>query len=260
MRDSGKVYSCGWNHKGQLGIGNTFDQVKFQPIQLACNIKSIFSSWDTSAAISDDGHLFIWGNNSFFNVDCEKCLLHPTRINLPFNELVLKVSIEFNYFNILTIENNVYRIKKGSKAISLEHVLNQSHIKNNVLDIASGQNHTLCYTKYNQIIGLGDNKFNQSSDIKLQLTVKKILCGWKFNAMLDDKGYLHMWGRNNYGQLSNGSFSQCEKKPTILNIKNKIIDFHLGSEHGICVDSEKIVYTWGWNEHGNCGNGNTFNV
>lgn len=260
MRVSGKVYSCGWNHKGQLGIGNTFDQVNFQQIQLPYIIKSIFSSWDTSAAISDDGHLFVWGNNSFFNIGCENCLLHPTRINLPCNESVLKVSIEFNYYNILTIYNNVYRIKKGSKAISLDHALNQSHLKNCVLDIASGQNHTLCFMKNHQIIGFGDNKYNQGAEIKLSFMVQKILCGWKFNAILDKNGDLYMWGRNNYGQLSNNTFSESEKEPTRINIKNKIIDFHLGSEHGICFDSEKIAYTWGWNEHGNCGNGNTFNV
>lgn len=32
-----------------------------------------------------------------------------------------------------------------------------------------------------------------------------------------------------------------------------------GSEHSMALDSRGKLWTWGWNEHGSCGNGDTTN-
>lgn len=41
---------------------------------------------------------------------------------------------------------------------------------------------------------------------------------------------------------------------------DRIIDLALGAEHGLVVTRSLAVWTWGWNEHGNCGNGSDVNV
>lgn len=266
---TGKVYSCGWNHKGQLGLGHFNDKSIFQAVELPCNVKLIFAFWDTSAAVLSNGDLYVWGNNMFFNIGCDKCLPNPTRIKLPNNKLVLKVSSEFNYFYVLSEDNNVFRVRKCTGELNFHHLMNGSKFskiygskfENNVLDIASGQSHTIFLIKDNIIIGVGENKFGQASTIELnRMPILKMLCGWKYNAVLDNDGNLFMWGRNNFGQLGIGKFSEVEEILKKIHLNKKITDFNLGSEHGICCDADNIVYSWGWNEHGNCGNGKTSNM
>lgn len=45
-----------------------------------------------------------------------------------------------------------------------------------------------------------------------------------------------------------------------LNLKDEVVDLHLGAEHGLVVIKSGEVMTWGWNEHGNCGNNSEENL
>lgn len=52
--------------------------------------------------------------------------------------------------------------------------------------------------------------------------------------------------------------------PNVLNLEN-IEDFSCGSEHNLAIqrysrDGRSSLHSWGWNEHGNCGNGSTENI
>ena len=48
-------------------------------------------------------------------------------------------------------------------------------------------------------------------------------------------------GNNSHGQLFQ------------YDVPEKIVDFEVGSEHGILLTESGKVYAWGWGEHGNCG-------
>jgi len=61
-----------------------------------------------------------------------------------------------------------------------------------------------------------------------------------------------------------GSFSEQQAIPTQLRLKlpedQGPARIHMGAEHGLLRTTAGEVYTWGWNEHGNCGNNSTENV
>lgn len=48
--------------------------------------------------------------------------------------------------------------------------------------------------------------------------------------------------------------------PLRLNVDESVVDLTLGAEHGMCLTQSKDVFTWGWNEHGNCGLGHDQDV
>jgi len=62
--ESGRVYSCGGNSFGQLGLGHKKSQST--PIKLTdlCNIVKA-SCGHHSAAFDSDGNLFVWGTGVF---------------------------------------------------------------------------------------------------------------------------------------------------------------------------------------------------
>lgn len=73
LDDSGKVYSCGWNHRGQLGHKHnktaTFhlvDSISHHHInQVACG-------WDSSLAVSAEGSLLVFGANNYCQLGIPK--------------------------------------------------------------------------------------------------------------------------------------------------------------------------------------------
>lgn len=85
-----------------------------------------------------------------------------------------------------------------------------------------------------------DSKMNLPNESSLSL---KIQCGWSSVHILKN-GTLSSYGRNSHGQLYNGSLH-----------KDQIVDFAIGSEHGVFLNEENSVFAWGWGEHGNCGPG-----
>ena len=77
------------------------------------------------------------------------------------------------------------------------------------------------------------------------------------------QGLFYCWGRNNYHQCASMQVSN----PCLLDsqegcllgqsLAEKVLS---GSEHCLGLDVDGNVYSWGWNEHGNCGTRSTENV
>jgi len=94
-----------------------------------------------------------------------------------------------------------------------------------------------------------------------------VSCGWTHVVCLRQDRF-HAWGRNNYFQCgrghSSGSENICDEGLHLVaqdeSPSLKVRKVISGSEHCLALDGEGRVYSWGWNEHGNCGTGDTENV
>jgi len=86
--------------------------------------------------------------------------------------------------------------------------------------------------------------------------------GWDSTTAVTDSGDICVFGRNHLGQLGLGSvmhninqfLPQIIKKECFNN--QPPCSIACGSEHTIVV-ADNVVFTWGWNEHGQLGTGNT---
>ncbi len=69
----GNVYTWGDNGTGQLGVSDDTDLFTDQPrkVNLPKPIASISSSYDTVAAVTVDGELYMWGDGEFGEIDGE---------------------------------------------------------------------------------------------------------------------------------------------------------------------------------------------
>lgn len=271
--ENGNLYGCGWNHKGQLGIGNQNDVSSFVEIHINnfnnSKISYIACGWDSSAAVTDDGLLYVCGSNAFgqlgFNKKDSPIISTLTKLDLPFCEKVKNVTFGLRYICILTNENNVYlagRVKFSNKCDVIEHnnceFLRLNMNLKEIRHLASGSNHIVYYCDDDKkVIGVGDNKFNQCVERYFDENVIQLECGWTHNGVLTADDTIKLWGRNTYGQLGNSR--KDETNLGELNCKG-VVRLHLGSEHGMVLTKQGTIYTWGWNEHGNCGNGGVDNL
>ena len=119
-----------------------------------------------------------------------------------------------------------------------------------IAQIACGHLHTLLRGQDGTVYAFGSNKYGQIGEIGDTHVISHhaswIDAGWHHSAILDNKGKLQLFGRNDNGQLG-----QTQSHPF-----SKIA---CGSEHTIAITKDtNQVMAWGWNEHGNCASDKDF--
>lgn len=266
--ENGDIWAAGKNNRGQLGDGTTANKNKFVKISVPMKFQEVCCGWVCSAAFTTDSRLFLWGSNMHnqlgFN-SSSKLFVAPEELTLPA-EWGKPIKLKFGLkFAVILTDNNRIFITGSLKAFqnspncrmlthnSCEYLALVSEVK----DFACGQNHVIFSCPHSStIFGIGENKFNQCGERKVKDSVKSILSGWTHCCVLTKNGKLFLWGRNSYGQLGNGikDNQPCNNNSMQKISIERIDDVSLGSEHGILL-AENKVFTWGWNEHGNCGTG-----
>ncbi len=76
-------------------------------------------------------------------------------------------------------------------------------------------------------------------------------------ALLVD-GTLWAWGRNNYGQLGDGS-TVDRATPIQISLINSVKAVSCGLNHTLALKADGTVWAWGYNNYGQLGNGETIN-
>lgn len=269
--ESNRIFSCGWNNKGQLGLGDSQDRSNFDEVTLDLQadegVIQMSCGWDSSAILTSSNRLFVFGGNSFNQIgmeDTQENILKPRQLVLPDGMKPLNVQLSMRQIVIRT-QDRIYVSGRSQVWKDLQNEDSDTPFRSyqpdeGALDISAGQHHILYTTSEHRVIGLGQNKFHQSEDQRFAQRIIQIRSGWTHNACLLDTGDAYLWGRNTYGQLGSGKATNSEPAPFKLNIPGKIADIQLGSEHGMSRDVDGNIWTWGWNEHGNCGNGSEENV
>ena len=119
---------------------------------------------------------------------------------------------------------------------------------------------------YNGYGNLCDNSnTNRSSPVESKLPdneiITKISTGTHHTLALTSKGQVFSWGYNAYGQLGNGTTSTgATNTYQTVRISKKIIDVYTEGEYSsYVIDSNRDVYSFGHNNYGQLGIGNTSN-
>lgn len=75
---------------------------------------------------------------------------------------------------------------------------------------------------------------------------------------ITDRGNLYSWGENRNGQLGIGNLID-QTNPQLVTIPNgeKPISIALGQQHSMVVTDKGNLYSWGYNNLGQLGLGNT---
>ncbi|XP_050301465.1 secretion-regulating guanine nucleotide exchange factor-like [Anthonomus grandis grandis] len=284
LSSTGLVYCCGWNSKGQLGLSD--DTLKLTQIEILKEFKivEISCGWDFSAAVSECGKQFVWGNNQHTQLGLSKsitCTGIPSRLQVS-QKLATgfkKVSCGLRHSAIITKEGGLLVAGTGAKGqlglgdnFDDNNYLSITRVPDleDVISVASGQHHTLALRENGTILSWGENKFGQlgvdpnvaNSFIPLEVFhhdgLESVYAGWTHSAALTKNGEVFTWGRDTYGQL--GSERDVPYKPEKIPTLSNIRQLSVGSEHNLAVSRDNKLYAWGWNEHGSCGTGDKKDV
>lgn len=285
LDNEGRIYGCGWNSKGQLGISD--DALKFEQIEILKEYKivQISCGWDFSAAVSECGKQFVWGNNTYTQLGLSKsitCTSIPSRLQVS-QKLATgfkHVSCGLRHSAMITKEGGLLVAGTGSKGqlglgdnFNDDNYLSISKVPDmeEVTSVASGQHHTIVLKGGGTVLAWGDNKYGQLGvdpadassifvphEVFFDESLESVHAGWTHSAALTKDGEIYIWGRNCYGQL--GGPREVPHRPEKLAALKDVRRLTLGSEHNLAVTADGKLFCWGWNEHGNCGTGDKKDV
>lgn len=281
LTNSGKLYGCGWNNKGQLGFDSGL--VTFTPLIFGLKFNEVACGWDFTAAILENKNLLVWGSNVYQQIGLGKNVKQINNPTVYENIQAVKIACGLRHLLVLTAESTVMVCGSGTKGQlglvdETGSAIRQSDLQiipslNNIVDVACGQYHSLVLHKNKRTVyGWGNNKYGQLSfapDVNVQLLtpvklsfdvssdIFSLKAGWTHTVITTVSEEIYTFGRNNYGQL--GGLRDNYWVPEKVPLKGQGF---AGSEHNLVLSkSDKgTLYSWGWNEHGNCGVGHTENV
>ena len=90
--------------------------------------------------------------------------------------------------------------------------------------------------------------------------VRHVSAGGDFSLAVKNDGTVWAWGSNAYGELGHGGFdTSSHPTPTVAIGITQITEVSGGSGHGMALEYDGYVYTWGFNLKGQLGTGDTTN-
>lgn len=237
IKNTDVCYVSGDNSVGQLGL-DCGSLATFTKYKLPCQASRLHCGWNSSFITTKEGCIFMTGS---------------------IGKLHRKVWEQLQFKDIVKISstiNQAYFLDSKGTLFDQEGIIEES-----VADIAGS---SLCLLTLS-ISGLiqirGKSKHIIGIDVK-DYNIVELYSGWSFAAFRTSSNEVYMWGRRDLGQIPSSLLNpdQTHVDPSTLTKLNfQSSQLYLATESG-CTIIESDLWVWGWNEHGNCGVGNQFNV
>ncbi|KAJ7401087.1 X-linked retinitis pigmentosa GTPase regulator [Pitangus sulphuratus] len=229
VKEKGNVYAAGGNSEGQLGLGDTEERTTFHLVSFFTNqhkIKQLAAGSYTSAAVTEDGQLFVWGDNSEGQIGLanESCVSVPCRVDV--GKPVSSVSCGYYHSALITGDGELYTF--GEPANGKLGLLPEQ-LKNNRVP--------------QPVLGIMEK-------------VNKVACGGEHTVVLTETD-VYTFGLGQYGQLGHGTFvfESSVPKPVKHLKKHKICNVACGENHTAVIAENGLMFTFGDGRHGKLGFG-----
>ncbi|KAG8450537.1 hypothetical protein GDO86_002982, partial [Hymenochirus boettgeri] len=225
----GKLYSTGGNSEGQLGLGDTKERTSFQEIPFfngQYKIKQLSAGSNTSAALTVDGKLFMWGDNTEGQLGLNREPNYSTPQQVDIGKPVAWISCGYYHSAFVTQDGELYTFgepengKLGQPPDKLKN-----HKKPQRVSSLSGK-------------------------------VKMVSCGGEHTIAVSDKE-VYTFGFGQFGQLGHGTFVFESQMPKVVDAlkKQKIKFATCGENHTAVITDNGLLYTFGDGRHGKLGLG-----
>ncbi len=220
IKNSGKLFCWGVNHRGQVGDGTT--KVRAKPVVVAKDKKwkSVNASWFNTCAITSQSKLYCWGDNATGQLGKSGIKSSAKPLKLPGRDWAT-VSVGS-------------RFVCGTKTDGSLWCWGGNLFGQLGLGTFSGK------PKPTRV-GTSNNWVEASTS-------------WSHACALATTGAVYCWGRNTYGALGNGNVTTTGNPQLVLG-NRKAIDITTYEGGSCLLDNAGQVWCWGNNAYGLIGDG-----
>jgi alpha-tubulin suppressor-like RCC1 family protein len=232
LSSDGHVYTWGYNNVGQLGNGSTVLGAG-TPVEASLPadavVTAISAGYAHDMALTSDGKVYAWGDNSQGELGDNTTTSHNTPIQVALVGNVLATGISAGYLDSVAV-------LAGGKANAWGYNLTGELGNGNV----TTQHHPVAVA------------------LPAGVSVTTVAAGLGHTLALSTTGSLVSWGANNLGQLGTGN-PQNAAVPTQFHLPGGISATSIasGAANSYALDASGDVYSWGDNSVGELGTGST---
>jgi alpha-tubulin suppressor-like RCC1 family protein/streptogramin lyase len=278
IKNNSTVWSWGLNIDGQLGQGNNTPRI-YVPAQVngLVNINAISAGTKFSLALKNDGTVWAWGDNNYYQFGNGK----STSSNIPvqLNTISSIAAIAAGHNHSLALKNdgtvwawgsNYYgQLGNGTDGqFTDSKVPTQVNFLTGIIAIAAGNSHSLALSNDGTVWSWGWNSFgelgigignpNKLSNVPIQVSsltnIIAISAGEYTSLALKSDGSVWSWGSNLFGQLGIGSNTNSNIPVQVSSISG-IISIKGGGVHSLALKNNGALYSWGLNGYASLGTG-----
>jgi len=296
---SGRLYCWGTNGYGQLGDGTNV--ISHAPVLInggdlaGKTVTAVAAGFYHACALTSEGKVYCWGRNMYGEVGDGTTTQRDVPALASGGDLAGKtvVAIMADGYHTCAIDtnsrlycwgnNNVGQLGDGTTVDKhTPTLINGGDLTGRTIaTITGGYNHTCALDNVNRVYCWGWNQYGQlgdgtntDKDTPVLInggdlagkTVATLKAGGTYNngltCAVDVSGWLYCWGRNNEGQLGDGTTTN-KNVPTLINggaLAGKTTVLVVGGyRHTCAVDIDNEIYCWGNNSRGQFGDGTTNN-
>ena len=282
VRGGNEVMAWGRNDIGQLGIGTSgegTDKTVPSILNGLENIIDLAAGENHSLALSDDGSVWSWGNNSHGQLGIGDSG-GGTEIDQPKKVLLLTdiIAIDAGYAHSLALQDNgtVWtwgsntngQLGNGKSGIDTsEDTPTLIQTLDNCVDVAAGYGHSVALKKDGTVWTWGFNSSGQLGDdseidrnypaiVPGLSNIIAIAVGDYHTVVLKNDGTVWAWGDNPFGQLGDGTTTMKKTPVRVVDIAN-VTSIAAGYVHTLALRNDGTVWGWGGNVFGQLGDNST---
>jgi len=271
LTNNGDVFSWGENEDGQLGNGSYVSRNTPTPNPVFNEAKAIDAGWHFTAVIKENGDVYTWGNNQRGQIGDDSNTHRNTPTLNPIFSDAKAIAAAWHHMAALKENGDVYtwgandRGQLGDGLNTHRNTPTPNPVLSDIKSISVGHEHTIALKEngdvhtwgYNWHGQLGNGE-NRHTDRRTPTTTpvlsgaKAISGGFYHTVALTENGDVHAWGKNENGQLGNGSVadrSTAGENPVI----SEAAAISAGGDHTAMMNIYGEIYTWGDNAFGQLG-------
>ena len=252
LASDGTVYSWGFNSWGQLGNGtsgtanNASAPVAVKTAGTPMEGKTIVqvaAGATHSLALATDGTIYAWGKNEYGQLGNDSTTNSPVPVAVktagtPMDgKTIIQIHAGYEHSLALASDGTVYAWGRNNSGQLGKNDATDTHIPAAVQTLGTPM----------------------AGKVIVQLAA-----GNSQSMALASDGTVYTWGWNQYGQLGNGTTTNSRIPVAVVTtgtpLAGKTISqIAAGNAHALAMTDDGTVYTWGWNQYGQLGNGTTTN-
>ncbi len=264
LQINGSLWACGNNYRGELGTGNTTNQITQVQI-MSSGVQSVAAGEAHTMIVKTDGTLWVCGSNFYgqLGIGNRTDQYTPIRImssvvkSVAGNRLTLILKTDGSLWTCGQLSDGYQRIDQFSPV---------KIMSSGVKSVAAGDHHSLIVTTNGSLWAFGENRYGEfgNGSTSGQITPVKIMSSGvrsvaagdaEFSLIVKTDESLWACGRNDLGQLGNGNTIDQHRPVQIMS--SGVQSVIAGNGNTLILKTDGSLWTCGRNDFGQLGNGNT---
>lgn len=280
LRSDGTVW--GWGYNGKYALGNTTLGTSRTPLKVS-GISGVIGLAASShvLALKSDGSVWAWGGNQYGQLGNETTVSLETPARVSGISGVSALAAGTSHSVALKSDGTVWswgsndrgQFGDGTSGTPISSIPVQAKGIASAKAISAGASYTVTLLKDGTVMAWGYNQFgqlgvvtsDQCSSIGAQYKCSKtpvkvsslgnvvaIASGVYHVLALRSDGTVWVWGRNNGGQLGDGSTTDSSVPKPVPSLTD-VVAIAAAGDYSLALKSDGTVWTWGSNREGQLG-------